>query len=139
MLGTQGPWQQSGWPAWAGYPREFPESIFANGGSYPKRADHRAAKRNCYSRNVRIRARTGGSAPFPVRERQASIDQREKPDRAEPMLASEPTERTQASEAAEPMDRIEPDEPMDRIEPDADAALGAEPSLIAMKPLCRNG
>jgi hypothetical protein len=116
-----------------------------------------------------IQARTAGAAPFPVREpaaRQASIDQREKPDRAEPMLASEPTESTQASEAAEPMDRIEPAEPMDRIdpvepidkidplepmlriepgepidriEPDAAPALGAEPLLIVMRPLCRNG
>jgi len=80
------------------------------------------------------------------------------------MLASEPTDSTQASEAAEPMDRIdpaepmdkidpdepmdridpaepidkiEPDEPMLRIDPDEPAALGAEPSLMAIRPLCR--
>ena len=88
--------------------------------------------------------------------RQASIDQREKPDRTEPMLAIEPTDSRQASEPAEPMDRIEPAEPIDkmdpldpmdridplepmlRIEPD-EPAEGEEPLLIPMRPLCRNG
>ena len=73
------------------------------------------------------------------------------------MLATEPTDNTEASEAAEPMDRIEPadpmdkmepadpidridpDEPMLRIDPDEPASPAAEPSLIAMRPLCRNG
>jgi hypothetical protein len=46
------------------------------------------------------------------------MDQREKPDRIEPMLATEPTEIKQPSEPADPMDKIEPAEPIDKIEPD---------------------
>jgi hypothetical protein len=49
---------------------------------------------------------------------QDSADQREKPDRSEPTLATEPTETTQASEATEPTDRNEPAEPTDKIDPD---------------------
>jgi hypothetical protein len=49
---------------------------------------------------------------------QDSADQREKPDRSEPTLATEPTEITQASEATEPTDRNEPAEPTDKIDPD---------------------
>ena len=49
--------------------------------------------------------------------RQASIDQREKPDRTEPMLTTDPADSTQASEPTEPMDRIEPAEPTDKMEP----------------------
>jgi len=86
--------------------------------------------------------------------RQASIDQREKPDSTEPMLAIEPTDSRQPSEPAEPMDRIEPAEPIDkmdpldpmdridpldpmlRIDPD-EPAEREEPLLIPMRPLCR--
>ena len=63
--------------------------------------------------------------------RQASIDQREKPDRTEPTLAIEPTDSTQASEPAEPMDKMDPLEPMLMIDPDEPAERD-EPSLIAM-------
>ena len=50
-------------------------------------------------------------------DRQARMDQLDRADRTEPMLATEPTESTEASEPAEPIDRIEPADPMDRIEP----------------------
>lgn len=86
----------------------------------------------------------------------ASVDQREKPDRIEPMLATEPTDSRQASEPIEPMDRIEPAEPIDRIEPlepmdrmdplepmlrmDPDEpAERDETSLLPMGSFCRNG
>ena len=46
---------------------------------------------------------------------QDSADQREKPDRSEPTLATEPTDKMDPDE---PMDRIEPLEPMLRIDPD---------------------
>jgi len=88
--------------------------------------------------------------------RQASIDEREKPDRTEPMLAIEPTDSRQASEPAEPMDKIEPAEPIDKMEPvepmdrmdplepmlriDPDEPTERnEPPLIAMGSFCRNG
>jgi hypothetical protein len=45
------------------------------------------------------------------------MDQKDRPDRTEPTLASEPTETRQASEPAEPIDRIEPADPMDKMEP----------------------
>jgi hypothetical protein len=60
-------------------------------------------------------------------DRQARIDQRDRPDKIEPTLAAEPIEKTEASEAAEnadareptdPTDRIEPAEPIDRMEPE---------------------
>jgi hypothetical protein len=84
------------------------------------------------------------------------MDQREKPDRIEPMLATEPTDSTQASEPTEPIDRIEPAEPTDKIDPlepmermdplepmlriDPDEpAERDEPSLLPMGSFCRNG
>ena len=45
------------------------------------------------------------------------MDQRDRQERTEPTLATEPTETTEASEPAEPIDRIEPADPMDRIDP----------------------
>jgi hypothetical protein len=51
------------------------------------------------------------------RDRQARMDQRDRPDRTEPALANEPTESTEASEPAEPIDRIEPADPTDKIDP----------------------
>jgi len=50
-------------------------------------------------------------------DRQARIDQCDRPDRTEPALANEPAESTEANEPAEPMDRMEPADPIDRIEP----------------------
>ena len=50
-------------------------------------------------------------------ERQARMDQRDRPDMIEPALASDPTENAEAREPAEPIDRIEPAEPIDRIDP----------------------
>ena len=84
--------------------------------------------------------------------RQASIDQREKPDSTEPMLAIEPTDSRQASEPAEPMDKIEPADPIDKMDPldpmdridpldpmlrmDPDEPAERELLLIPMRPLC---
>ena len=60
-------------------------------------------------------------------DRQARIDQRERPDKIEPTLAAEPIDNAEASEAAEnadareptdPTDRIEPAEPIDKMEPE---------------------
>ena len=50
-------------------------------------------------------------------ERQARMDQRDRPDMIEPALANEPTDNAEAREPAEPTDRIEPAEPIDRIDP----------------------
>jgi len=50
-------------------------------------------------------------------DRQARIDQRDRPDKIEPALAAEPIEKTEASEAAENADAREPTDPTDRIEP----------------------
>ena len=58
---------------------------------------------------------------------------------AEPMDKIDPLEPMDKIEPTEPIDRIEPGEPIDRIEPGEAAALSAEPLLIAMRPLCRNG
>jgi hypothetical protein len=58
---------------------------------------------------------------------------------AEPIDKIEPDEPMDKIEPDEPIDKIEPDEPMDRIEPGAAAASSAEPLLIAIRPLCRNG
>lgn len=60
-------------------------------------------------------SRWGSGSGF--RDRQARTDQRERPDRIEPMLMAEPIDSTEATEPAEPTDKIEPADPIDRIEP----------------------
>ena len=76
-------------------------------------ADSSGALARVSRRAVRVTSPTGTG---PV-SRQASVDQREKPDRTEPMLTTDPADSTQASEPAEPIDRIEPAEPTDKMEP----------------------
>jgi hypothetical protein len=51
------------------------------------------------------------------RERQARMDQHDRPDRTEPALANEHAESTEATEPTEPTDKIDPADPTDRIDP----------------------
>ena len=51
------------------------------------------------------------------RDRQASTDQPDSPERTEPALANEHTERTEANEPADPIDSTDPADPIDRIDP----------------------
>ena len=49
--------------------------------------------------------------------RQASTDQRDRAEKAEPTLAAEQTESTDANDPTEPIDRMDPLDPIDRIDP----------------------
>jgi hypothetical protein len=51
-------------------------------------------------------------------ERHDSSDQRDNPDKTQPMLIADATENAEANEPTDPIDRIEPDDPIERIEPD---------------------
>ena len=49
--------------------------------------------------------------------RQASTDQRDRAEKAEPALAAEQTESTDANDQTDPIDRIDPLDPIDKMDP----------------------
>ena len=51
------------------------------------------------------------------RDRQASTDQLDSPDRMEPWLANEQTDTSEANDPTDPTDRIEPADPIERMDP----------------------
>src|ERR1017187_10330209 len=62
------------------------------------------------------------------------MDQRDSPERIDPMLAAEPTDSTAAMDPADPIERIDPAEPIDKIDP-LDPMLRIEPDVLG--PDCR--
>src|SRR6185312_6346001 len=108
-------------------PRPGPGAIGRPGRRRNHRPGSRGGLRVLGAQSAAYRRRPG-SATLPV-DRWAMMDQRERAENTEPMLAAEPIEKTEASEPAEAIERIEPLDPMLRMEPE-DPSEREEPGGI---------